>query len=400
MAVKLNGTGRAFARSLIRAGKVDKTSAWSFSAEDGNALLGPDGDDWANFGKHHLGVDDAEGDETKAHWKYPFGKDGKLYRSALIAIRDRAGQQHDQAIFDAAGDLLDAVDGKDTDEDGARAAIASARAGSPALLDLYSRLVMTAGERLLLIDEGRALHAAREAAEANQVRPTQVALLPLMGPLFPRGRSFGTFATSMESFRAQLAGAVANPDVGAIVIDVDSPGGTYAGTPETAAAVRAAAQVKPVTAVIDSLGASAAYFIASQAGQLVVSPSADVGSIGVLAVHLDFSQALENDGVRPTIVRSVPFKAEGNLFEPLTAEAKAYLQADVDQAHDVFVRAVAEGRKVSQAKVRDEFGKGRTVSAAKAVELGMADRVGTMGDVLAGVRTKHGFRRRSALAFV
>lgn len=106
----LNSAGKTFARSLIASGAVDKTSAWSFDSEDGNALLGPKGDDWENYGKHHLGVDGAEPDKTKAHWKYPFAKGGKLYRSGLAAIRQRAAQQGDSAIFAAAGDLLDEID--------------------------------------------------------------------------------------------------------------------------------------------------------------------------------------------------------------------------------------------------------------------------------------------------
>lgn len=114
MAKSVNGSGRTYADSLISGGKVNKTSPWSFSAEDGNKLLGPDGDDWASFGKCHLGVNSDEPDKTKAHWDYPFAKDGTLYRSGLTAIRQRAGQQDDTAIFDAAGALLEKIDGKDS----------------------------------------------------------------------------------------------------------------------------------------------------------------------------------------------------------------------------------------------------------------------------------------------
>ena len=108
---ELNRTGLAHARSLISTGKVDKASAWSFDASDGNALLGS-GDDWAAYGAAHLGVDTSAKDKTKARWKYPFEKSGKLYRSAIVAIRSRAGQQKDSAIEDAAGSLLEAIDGK------------------------------------------------------------------------------------------------------------------------------------------------------------------------------------------------------------------------------------------------------------------------------------------------
>jgi ATP-dependent Clp protease, protease subunit len=107
----LNRTGRANAQSKISAGDVDKTAAWSFTASDGNDLLGPDGSDWASYGKWFLGIDADENFDTKNHWKYPFGKGGKVYRSGLVAIRDRAGQQKDNDIFAAAGTLLDEIDG-------------------------------------------------------------------------------------------------------------------------------------------------------------------------------------------------------------------------------------------------------------------------------------------------
>lgn len=108
----LNTSGRAFASSKIASGDVNKGASWSFSAEDGNALLGPGGDDWANYGKHHLGVDSSAPADTKAHWKYPFAKAGAVYRSGLIAIRQRAGQQSDDDIFAAAGSLIDKIDSK------------------------------------------------------------------------------------------------------------------------------------------------------------------------------------------------------------------------------------------------------------------------------------------------
>jgi len=266
---------------------------------------------------------------------------------------------------------------------------------------ILRRLVLDGGSPILAIDESRVMHTARvdadAAAPANGVRaPTSVAVLSLQGPIYNRSAWGG----GMDQFRAALAAAVTNPDVGAIVLDVDSPGGTYAGTPETAAAVRAAAGVKPVTAVVDSLAASAAYWIASQCGSIVVSPSAEVGSIGVQSVHIDLSQMLQDEGVKTTIIRSTPYKAEGNPFEPLSEAAQANIQADVDAAHAEFIRAVAQGRKTSMAKVSETFGQGRVVSAQRAVSLGMADRVGTMADVLGGMRTKHAFRRRSAVAFL
>jgi ATP-dependent Clp endopeptidase proteolytic subunit ClpP len=110
MAVKLNGKGKSHAGSLIDAGKVDKTSSWSFSSEDDNKILG-DPPDWAAYSQWHLGIDPEADQETKAAYHYPFGKNGKVYRSGLIAIRQRAAQQGATDIYDAAGVLIDKIDG-------------------------------------------------------------------------------------------------------------------------------------------------------------------------------------------------------------------------------------------------------------------------------------------------
>jgi HK97 family phage prohead protease len=110
MGVELNGAAESHARSLIKSGKVDKTSSWSMSADDENAILGTD--NWTTYGSWHLGIDRSAADKTKARYKYPFGKSGKVFRSALTAIRQRAGQQDATAVFNAAGSLLEAIDGK------------------------------------------------------------------------------------------------------------------------------------------------------------------------------------------------------------------------------------------------------------------------------------------------
>lgn len=106
--MKVNKKGFNYAKELINAGKVDNDSDWDFSAEDGNKLLGDD--DWGNYGKWFLGVDENSDAETKAHYKFPFGKDGKLYRKALSAIRQRAAQFKHTEIFDAAGELFEMLD--------------------------------------------------------------------------------------------------------------------------------------------------------------------------------------------------------------------------------------------------------------------------------------------------
>lgn len=254
---------------------------------------------------------------------------------------------------------------------------------------LLLRFAALAGERLLAVDEER---FTRESRAGTVDAPRGIAVIGLQGSLTNRG--------AMATFRANMARAVSNADVGTIVLDVDSPGGTVAGTAETGAVVAAAAREKRVIAVADSLMASAAYWIGAQASEVVVSPSAEIGSIGVLAVHLDLSKALDDFGIKTTILRSTPFKAEGNPFEPLSAEAQASIMASVDEAHQDFLRAVAQGRSVTVGRVQQDFGQGRVVSAQRAVQAGMADRVATMSEVLAGLMSARApARRRTALAF-
>ena len=106
----LNLAGESYAHSLIAAGKVDRSSSWSFSAEDGNALLGKGGDDWESYGKVHLGLDRSANDKTKARYKYPVAKGGRLYRSGVIAAKQRAAAQGDGAVEKAAAALLVEID--------------------------------------------------------------------------------------------------------------------------------------------------------------------------------------------------------------------------------------------------------------------------------------------------
>lgn len=110
---KLNQTGYDNAKLLIDNEKVDKTSEWSFSPEDGNDLLGEDGEDWDNYAKWFLLIDEDANKETKSYYKFPFGKDGKVYRSGLIAIRQRSSQFGYEDVFEAAGKLLDLIDKDD-----------------------------------------------------------------------------------------------------------------------------------------------------------------------------------------------------------------------------------------------------------------------------------------------
>ena len=114
MAIKVNGKGVSHARSLISAGKIDRDSSWGFSSEEGNKLLGDN--KWSEYANWFLAVDDSEDKETKAHYKYPFGKEGKVYRKGVIAAKSRAAAQGETAVEEAADKLLKSIDKDDKEE--------------------------------------------------------------------------------------------------------------------------------------------------------------------------------------------------------------------------------------------------------------------------------------------
>tara|TARA_R100001530_G_scaffold130494_1_gene101472 strand:+ start:47 stop:442 length:396 start_codon:yes stop_codon:yes gene_type:complete len=112
----LNKKGYKNAKSHINGDKIDLKSDWSFSAEDGNKLLGENGDDWKNYAKWFLYIDVEANEETKDRYKFPFGKNDKVYKSALNAIRQRAAQFDYTDVFDAAGELLEMIAKKEDAE--------------------------------------------------------------------------------------------------------------------------------------------------------------------------------------------------------------------------------------------------------------------------------------------
>lgn len=232
------------------------------------------------------------------------------------------------------------------------------------------------------------------AAASGSGGEKRVAVLRLYGTIAPRMEALDDIsatAATMVDFQAMFRQVANDPSVGSIVIDIDSPGGAVDLVPETAAMIREARREdRPITAVANTLAASAAYWLASAADELVVTPSGAVGSIGVYTAHEDISEALAKQGVTVTLIHEGPRKVEANPFEPLSPEAMARLQADVHYYYDMFTSDVAKARGVPVSVVRADpekaeqhFGGGRVLQAKPAVAAGMADRVATLDDVVA-----------------
>jgi capsid assembly protease len=213
-----------------------------------------------------------------------------------------------------------------------------------------------------------------------------VALIPVYGVIAQRMSMFDDISggTSCEAITKSLRAALADETVGTIVFDIDSPGGTVTGVPELAAEIYAARGKKPLIAVANGMAASAAYWIASACDQIVVTPSGEVGSIGVYTTHQDVSAMLEKEGVKITFIQAGEHKTDGNPYEPLSAAAEADIQDGVDKFYEMFTRGVAGGRNVSREKVLSDFGQGRMFLAEDAVAVGMADQIATLDQVLVG----------------
>ena len=206
-----------------------------------------------------------------------------------------------------------------------------------------------------------------------------VAMIELHGSLAKHASSY-TGGASMVAARRAIRAAVKDPDVSSILLHIDSPGGTVAGTIDLADDVAAAAKQKPVHAYIEDLGASAAYWIASQATKVYANRSAQVGSIGVFSVITDWSEFAEKEGAKVNVVRFGQFKGAGVGGTKITDEQLAEWQKQVDAFGAMFVDAIATGRQMSKAQAK-QLADGRVHTAVDAIDLKLIDGVKTLDEV-------------------
>jgi signal peptide peptidase SppA len=241
-------------------------------------------------------------------------------------------------------------------------------------------------ENLFQVNTDRLIRDTRKQIAAASAG-TGIAVLPLYGVVTQRGNMVddisGPGSTSTQQFTSVLRQMLVDDTVGQILIDIDSPGGSVYGVSELASEIVKARAQKPVIAVANSLAASAAYWIGCSASEFYVTPGGEVGSIGVWQAHFDYSKALEEEGVKPTLISAGKFKVEGNPYVPLDEQAQAFMQSRVDDYYNAFVEAVALGRGVSANIVRSGMGEGRVLGADAALAAGMVDGIATFDDVLA-----------------
>ncbi len=227
--------------------------------------------------------------------------------------------------------------------------------------------------------------AMNGSKKAEPKQDGDIGIIPVLGTITHRmgGLEEMSGGTSLQRFSNQLRGFVEDDSIKAIVLDVDSPGGSTAGLQEAADEIYKARGQKPIVAHANTLMASAAYFLGAQASEVVASSSGLVGSIGTILVHADESKLWDERGIKFTTITAGKDKALGSELEPLEDEGRAYLQNIVDQAYGQFTKSVARGRGVSEKEVRGEsYGQGRVLTAKEAKSAGLIDRIGTMDDTL------------------
>ncbi len=238
------------------------------------------------------------------------------------------------------------------------------------------RTVITIAQRETSSPEAIAAATGERLDNTRQVTLRDgVATIPIRGPLFRYANLFTSVsgATSMEILANDLMEAATSPEVRAILLDIDSPGGEVNGTQELGELIFEGRELKPLVAHISGDGNSAAYWLASAASEIVVGPTSIAGSIGVRAAFLDTSEADRMAGLREIVI--VSSQSPRKDVDPTTPDGVHDIQVVLDDLAEVFVTTVARNRGVDPETVLRDFGQGGVFVGARAVTAGLTDRI-------------------------
>ena len=248
--------------------------------------------------------------------------------------------------------------------------------------DYAETIAVVLSDRLNLDAEG--LQIKSDAKDQRVVTTSKgVAVIPIVGSMSHRATGIEAMSgmTSYTTLQKQFEAAFDDPNVGSILMDIDSPGGSVAGAFDFRDYLMSKKGTKPVYALARDAMCSAAYLIGSTADKVYATQTARVGSIGVVAMHTDASGKMEKEGLKPTFISAGKFKTAGNPYEKLEGEKLKYLQDSVDESYDMFINAVADARGIDKKAIRDT--EARVYGGKKAVEIGLADGIRTYESVIA-----------------
>jgi signal peptide peptidase SppA len=222
------------------------------------------------------------------------------------------------------------------------------------------------------------------------------AVIPIVGSLVQRGGYVGySGMTSYDAIERMFDSAMANSDISQILLEVDSPGGEVSGAFDLAEKIYQARGTKRIVASVSELAASAGYLLASSASEVSVPRTGYTGSVGVVTAHVDFSDALKQEGIAVTFLFAGEKKVDANPYEPLSDRARKDISADIQSLYDLFVETVARNRGIKASAVRGTEA-GMYLGRA-GVDIGFADRINTFTNEFsnAALKTSAGSRRLS-----
>ena len=210
-----------------------------------------------------------------------------------------------------------------------------------------------------------------------------IAYIPIEGELVHRFGHIDPYSgmTGYDAVKLKVQAAAEDPAVKGILLDIDSPGGEIFGADGTAEAIFAARAAKPIWALANEMALSAGYWLASAAHNVFAPATADLGSIGVVMMHVDWSRALDADGITVTFIHAGAHKVDGDPFHPLPDDVRAVFQTEVETIRTLFAAKVARNRGISEEVVLDT--EARIFMGPAAVDAGLADAVGSEDEVLA-----------------
>lgn len=235
--------------------------------------------------------------------------------------------------------------------------------------------------------EKKAAYDEEEDIDSSDIKDYQVingtAVYKISGPLLTSSSFFSRYFgyVSYEDVRANAISMIMNPEVQDVLLMFSSPGGSAFGVSDGAEALTKLAAAKPMYAYTNSNMASGAYWLGSNARQLFMAPEAEVGSVGVVVTHTSFQEAMEEEGIKVTIIKSSALKAVGSPFKNLTDAEVEHIQSQVDQIDSIFKSHVIAKRPGIKASALN----GATFIGEEAVKVGLADSIMSYDQVMATI---------------
>lgn len=206
----------------------------------------------------------------------------------------------------------------------------------------------------------------------------QIAIIPIKGPISMEGASNGILgggSIGSNDLISYIKNANKNNNVKAIILEINSPGGTVLASKEVAKAVKESP--KPVVSVIREVGASGAYWIASASDYIIADELSITGSIGVTGSYLEFSELLDNYGITYEELKAGEYKEAGNPLRPLEPKERELIQKEIDTIYQIFIQTVAENRNLSIQKTT-ELAEGKIYLGIDAKQNGLIDDFGNL----------------------